>query len=393
MKKILSAGLFMVLCVFALTSCRSSAEFKSVKAPEESLQPIETAVVEKTEKAIPKEKLKIGIIYSTDPAEGYGYSFTHDWGICRMQEELGLTDAQIIRKNNICETDKIALKKAVGECIKEGCNIIFAASQGYEKNFAKLAEQYPEVYFAHAGGSMSNQENLSHYFGREYEVQYLSGIAAGLKTKTGRIGYIAGWGKENPLVTSSVDAFAMGVYSVNEDVRVYVKTIDCWFDAEKEEKAARKLIEKGCDVIAQHCGTPAAMLAVEAVGAFGIGCNSDMSMDAPNAVLVSTMWDWSVYYIQTVQSILNGTWENTDYLGGMKEGIVRLSGLASFNAPEAAAEIEQVQAKLFSGEFQIFSDEIETNEGTIIGEKGKAFDAKDIIGKTNWYFKNVIDEQ
>lgn len=393
MKKILSAGLVTVLCVFVLTGCRNSAEPKSVKAPEESLQPVETAVVEKTEKAIPKEKLKIGIIYSTDPAEGFGYSFTHDLGIRRMQEELGLTDAQIIRKNNISETDKIALKKAVGECIKEGCNIIFAASQGYEETFAKLAERHPEVYFAHAGGSMSNQENLSHYFGREYEVKYLSGIAAGLKTKTGKIGYVAAWGKENALVTSGIDAFAMGVYSVNEDARVYVEVIDCWFDAEKEEEAAKKLLAGGCDVIAQHCGTPAAILAAEEAGAFGIGCNSDMSMDAPNADLVSTMWDWSVYYIQTVQSILNGTWENTNYLGGMKEGIVRLSGLASFNAPEAAAEIERIQAKLFSGEFQIFSDEIETNEGTIIGEKGKAFDAEDIIGNTNWYFKNVIDEQ
>lgn len=392
MKKILSAGL-LVLCAFALTGCQGSKKPESDKVSEQSLRMPEAATVEKTKEAVPREELKVGIIYSTDSAEGFGYSYTHDLGICRMQEELDLTDAQIIRKNNISETDAKALEKAVGECIEAGCQIIFAASQGYEKTFAGLAEKYPEVYFAQAGGFESNSENLSHYFGKEYEVKYLSGIAAGLKTRTGRIGYVAAWGRENSLVTSGVDAFAMGVYSVNKDARVYVKPIDCWFDAEKEERAARELLENGCDVLAQHSGTPAPMLAAEEAEAFGIGCNSDMSMDAPNAVLASTMWDWSVYYIQTVQSILDGTWENENYLGGMREGIVRLSGLSAFNAPEAAAEIERVQAKLFSGEFQIFSDEIETNEGTIVGEKGKALDAEDIIEKTNWYFKNVINEQ
>lgn len=392
MKKILSVGLVMMLC-FTLTGCHSSDEPKVAEVLEKTQLPEEAAAVEKTEKAIPKEELKIGIIYTTDPVEGFGYTYTHDVGIQKMQEELGLTDAQIIRKNNISETDQIALKKAVGECVKEGCNIIFAASQGYEKNFAQLAEQYPEIYFAHAGGYTNNGKNLSCYFGREYEAKYLSGIAAGLKTKTGKIGYVAAWGKENALVTSGIDAFALGVYSVNEDAKVYVEAIECWFDAEKEEEAAKKLLADGCDVIAQHCGTPAAMLAAEEAGAFGVGCNSDMSMDAPDAVLVSTMWDWSVYYIQTVQSLLNGTWENTNYLGGMKEGVVRLSGLSSFNAPEAAARIEQVLAKLFLGEFQIFSGEIETNEGTIVGEKGKAFAVEEIIEKTHWYFKNVIDEQ
>lgn len=391
MRKLLSVGLIIAVCL-ALMSCHSSEKIKVVDTGKEERLPEETAAVKKTEKAIPKEDLKIGMIYSADPAEGFGYIYTHDLGIQQMQKELGLSNAQIIRENNISETDEKALEKAVEECLEKGCNILFAVGQGYEKAFAKLAEENPSVYFAHAGGSINNGKNLSHYFGREYEAKYLAGIAAGLKTQTGRIGYIAAWGKENSFVTSGINAFAMGVYSVNEAARIYVQTTDSWFDNEREEEAAEELIKKGCDVIALHAGTPAAMIKAEENDIWAVGCDSDMSTDAKDAVLVSTTWNWGVYYTQTVQSLLNGTWENTDYLGGMKEGIVRLSGLASFNAPEAAARIEQVQASLLSGEFRIFSGEIETNEGTVVGEKDKVLEDKEIFEKMDWYFKNIVDE-
>ncbi len=65
-----------------------------------------------------------------------------------------------------------------------------------------------------------------------------------------------------------------------------------WYDPEGEKQAAVALINEGCDVIGQHCDTPNPQLAAEEAGVFGVGYNSDMSKDAPKAVLTSTVWNW-----------------------------------------------------------------------------------------------------
>ena len=95
----------------------------------------------------------------------------------------------------------------------------------------------------------SNGTNFNNYFGRIYQSRYLSGVAAGLKTESNMIGYVGAMGQENGEVTSGIDAFAMGVESVNPDAKVYVKITNSWYDPEGESQAAKALIDMGCDVI------------------------------------------------------------------------------------------------------------------------------------------------
>ena len=83
-----------------------------------------------------------------------------------MQKTLGLSDSQIIRKNNISDSDTTAIENAMMECIEEGCNIIFATSWGYMDTCEKLAEEYPDVLFCHGTGYKSNGTNFNNYFGR-----------------------------------------------------------------------------------------------------------------------------------------------------------------------------------------------------------------------------------
>ena len=84
----------------------------------------------------------------------------------------------------------------------------------------------------------------------------MSGIVAGMKTESNKIGYVAAMGKDNSEVTGGIDAFAMGVNSVNPDAQVYVKVTNSWYDPAEETNAAKALINSGCDVIGQHCDTP-----------------------------------------------------------------------------------------------------------------------------------------
>ena len=118
------------------------------------------------------------VLHLSDPAEGSGYTYTHDLGIQGMQQNLGLSDDQIVRKINVSDSDEDATKQAIQECIDEGCNIIFATSWGYMEATAEMAEEYPDVYFSHGTGYMSNGRNFNNYFGRIYQARYLSGIVA-----------------------------------------------------------------------------------------------------------------------------------------------------------------------------------------------------------------------
>ena len=46
---------------------------------------------------IPKDQIKVGVLHLSDPADGSGYTYTHDLGIQGMQQNLGLSNEQIIR--------------------------------------------------------------------------------------------------------------------------------------------------------------------------------------------------------------------------------------------------------------------------------------------------------
>lgn len=400
---VLSAAMVMALA----TGCSSSSDSANTadttaaaaaeagdaaEADTEAAEGTEAADAEGVMPAIAKEDLKIGVIHITDPAEGSGYTYTHDQGIVGMQQNLGLDDSQIIRKNNVSDTDATAIENAMRECIEEGCQVIFATSWGYMDICEALADEYPDVIFSHGTGYKSNGVNFNNYFGRIYQARYLTGIAAGLKTETNKIGYVAAMGKDNSEVTGGCNAFAMGAYSVNPDCEVYVKVTNSWFDPEGEKQAADALIAEGCDVIGQHCDTPNPQLAAEAAGVFGVGYNSDMSKDAPKAVLTSTVWDWSAYYTWAVENIINGTWTGENYFGGMADGLVGIAPLAEDLIAEGTAEaIDAAKAEMESG-WDVFDGVIETNDGSTVGVEGEHMSDADITGNMNWYFKNVVEK-
>ena len=305
---------------------------------------------------IPKEDIKVGVVHIGDPADGSGYSYTHDLGIQGMQKNIGLSDDQIHRELNVADDDANAIRTAIENCIADGCNIIFTTSYGYMETTAELAEEYPDVYFSHGTGYMSNDKNFNNYFGRIYQARYLTGIAAGLKTESNKIGYVAAYGTELAETCSGINAFALGVQSVNPDAVVYVKTLNSWFDPTNETAYAEALTEMGCDVIAQHCDTANPQLAAEKAGVFGVGYNSDMAKDAPKAVLTSAIWHWDVYYTTAVQAVIDGTWsEMGNYYGGIKEGIVGITDLSDLCVKGTQEKIDAVDALFMDGSWDVFS--------------------------------------
>lgn len=345
MKKVLSILLVLVMVVLCFAACGNTQDA-------DQGDKTQTATIA----AIPKDQLKIGVIHIGDPADGSGYSYTHDLGIQGMQKNLGLSDDQIVRQLNISDSDTTAIRNAIEDCIAQGCNVIFGTSYGYMDTMEALANEHPDVIFSHGTGYKSNGSNLNNYFGRIYQARYLAGIAAGLKTKTNKIGYVSAYGTELAETCSGINAFALGVQSVNPDAVVYVKELKSWFDPANETAYAEALINMGCDVISQHCDTANPQIAAEKAGVFGCGYNSDMTKDAPKAHLTATIWNWDVYYTAAVQAVIDGKWvEFGNYYKGVKEGLCDVSPLSDNCVPGTQEKIDAVKALYNDGSWDVFT--------------------------------------
>jgi basic membrane protein A len=313
-------------------------------------------------------------------------------GTLEMQRELNLTDGQIIRRGNVFDEDPAETEAVIRECISEGANIIIAPSWGYMETCEELAVEFPSVIFAHATGYKYNDTNFTNYSGRVYQARYLSGIVAGLKTQTNKIGYVAAMGKDNSEVSGGINAFALGVESVNPNARIFVKVTYSWFDPMGEDEAAKALIARGCDVIAQHTNTIAPQMAAQNAGVWGIGYNADMSIYATETVLTSVVLHWGAYYSYLVQSVIDGSFTTTPYLGGIAEGLVDITPLApALTTPGMTAAVEKARGSIRGGTFNVFDGELETNEGDIIGTKGATLPDSEIIGNIHWYYRNVVE--
>ena len=75
----------------------------------------------------------------------------------------------------------------------------------------KVAPDYPDIQFCHTTGVQAKASGLSNVhnaFANIYEARYLAGIAAGLKTQTNKLGYVAAFNFAEPV--SGFTAFYLG---------------------------------------------------------------------------------------------------------------------------------------------------------------------------------------
>lgn len=223
MKKLLAA-LLCLMMVFSLTACGGTED-----SPEDT--------------AVTKENIKVGFVHISDPSDK-GYTYNHDLGTQKMAETLGLSEEQVINKYNISED--ASCDTALRELVDAGCNIIFATSFGFENYVLAVAEEYPDVQFCHATGyqaASSGLPNVHNYFVSIYEARYLAGIAAGLKTETNKLGYVAAFPFAE--VISGYTAFYLGAKSVNPSVTMDVMYTNSWNDPTTEAQVAQALIDGG----------------------------------------------------------------------------------------------------------------------------------------------------
>lgn len=340
----------------------------------------EKAVTQKTDKsALAQDDVKIGFVYigSIDDA---GYNYSQD------KARLALLDAgyknvyyvENVPENSDCE-------KVIRDLVDLGCNLIYTTSYGFIDSTLKVAKDFPDVKFAHCSGNR-RAENVSTYFGRMFEARYLSGIVAGLKTKTNNIGYVAAF--QIPECIRGINAFALGAHSVNKSVKITVEWTNTWYDPAYEKLCAKKVIDLGCDVIAQHQDTTACQLAAAEAGVYSIGYNTPTPFAAPSSYLCAPIFHWEAFVQDDVERYRRGEWKSRAYWGGLEAGMVDLSPLSSLCASGTSALVEKAKREIIDGTLKIFKGPLIDNKGVIRVQKDDVLSDED-IWNMDWFVQGV----
>ncbi len=328
------------------------------------------------------EVFKVAFVYIGPPGD-LGWTYEHDRGRQYLEQQLG-DKVETATVENVPEGPDAA--RVIRQYAQEGYNMIFATSFGYMDAMLEVAQEYPNVYFEHCSG-YKTADNMATYFGRMYQPRYLSGIVAGRMTKSNIIGYVAA--HPIPEVIRGINAFTLGVRSVNPDAEVHVVWTNTWYDPVKEREAAVALLDEGADIIAQHQDTTEPQKAAQERGALSIGYDSDMRTFVCDTFLTGPVWNWGVYYVKTVQDAINGTWKTHQYWGGMADGVVELADFSPKVPQEVQDEVNAVKDKIISGEWDVFCGPIVDQDGNTVVPEGECMSDGDMLNM-NFFVDGVV---
>lgn len=325
--------------------------------------------------------LKVAFVY-VSPVGQAGWTYQHDIGRQDLETFLGPRV-----KTTVVESvsEGADAERVMRDLASQGHQLIFATSFGYQEPALRVAADFPNVKFAVAGG-YKTASNVATYNARHYEGRYLAGMIAGYQSKKGVAGYVAGF--PVPEVVQGLNAFTLGMRSVNPQAQVKVIWLDTWFDPARERDAALTLIRQGADVLTNHTASTAVAQAAEEKKVGLLAYQSDMREVAPNAQLAAVTQHWGPYYVRTSKALIDGRWQPLPHMGGTKDAMVRLAGVSPRLKPEVRGALMQKESDLRSGQFLPFSGRLVDNTGHERQADGATM-GDEQIAKMDWLVQGV----
>ncbi|MET0543136.1 MAG: BMP family ABC transporter substrate-binding protein [Variovorax sp.] len=329
------------------------------------------------------DPLKIGFVYVA-PLTDAGWVRQHEEG--RKAVEAALPGkVKTVYVENVPEGADA--ERVIRDLARQGNQLIFTPSFGYMEPTLRVAKDFPDVRFESITG-YKTAPNVVTANARYYEGRYLAGVAAGRMTKTHIAGYVAGF--PIPEVLQGINAFTLGMRSVDPKAQVRVVWLDAWFDPPKERDAAMTLFNQDADVIAFHTGSTAVMAAAQERGKLAVAYHSDMRKVAPDAQIVAVTHQWGGYYTQRARALLEGRWKSESIWGGVKEGMIRVGDFGPKVPKAVQDEVLARQADIASGKLQPFRSAVDMrdNEGRLVIPRGTTLTDAQLL-QMNWLVEGV----
>lgn len=181
------------------------------------------------------------IIENTIDDRGWCQSM-HDGILGAMEALPGKIHYEYSERMTTVDAESIAR-----QYIADGFDLIIAHGSQYRNMVSDLAAEFPDVSFAFGTSSDIIADNVFTYMPESEETGYLSGLIAGLLTKTDNIGLVG--------PVDSGDAarynrgFILGVEAVNPDAAVNVAYTGSFSDYVRSAELATTQILAGADVL------------------------------------------------------------------------------------------------------------------------------------------------
>jgi basic membrane protein A len=311
---------------------------------------------------IARSTLAVGFVYAGSVRD-HGYNEAAYRGSLAVKRAF--PRARILQAQDV--SDSAAAARVMQRMIDQGATILFPTSYGHLEPTLEVAARNPRITFLHQDG-LQTATNVGTFFGPIWQAQYAAGQAAGLSTRSDRLGFVAAF----PLAQSllSINAFQIGARSVDPRVRTRVLFTSSWCDPRAQRAAARRLLAWGADVLGQQEDCTAAVIrAAAAAGARTTGVHADARRLAPKAWLTGALWNWGPLYVDMVRTVVGGHFAQspyaTRYRAAIADGTV---GLAPFGGAATAAIRRRVLAtygKLRAGELEPFAGPLRDQRGRL----------------------------
>ena len=359
MMKKMAMLLLAALLTGCLAACGSSADNSDGGADESQIAPGEGAA-------------KIGVLL-VGTRDDYGYNQALYNGCIQSGEELGV---EVMITESVPEDS--SCQAVMEQLIAAGCTIIYATSYGHREYAELVAQAHPEVAFFCSNETGQDMDNISALVTYGWDSSYVNGICAGLMTETNEIGYIASF--QIPVVMYSVNAFTLGVQSVNPDATVHVVFTGSWDDVGTQTDAVNAMASQNIDCIAQYQDyTKTICEMCEAAGIYVVGYHIDASDIAPNTFITGTI-DICTRQTEVFRETIEGNFPAGVVSGGYPEGMTGNAECGACVPDDVRAVVEAAVEMMQEGTFEVFAGPVYRQDGTLVYEEGYTPTTQEILG-------------
>lgn len=326
--------------------------------------------------------LKVGFIM-VESVSDWGWNWAHNQGRLYLESKLG-TQVQTTMAENVPESAEV--ERVMEKMIAQGVKLIFATSYGYLEPAWRVAARHPDVIIMHCGRVNPHpMKNIGSYgicFGNYVNPDYVAGLVAGRMTKSNEIGYVGG--HPVPALLLTLNAFTLGVRSVNPKAKVHVVWTNSWHDPPTEAEAAKGLIDKGVDVLSARVDSTLTIVeTAEKNHIYSVAPYADLRQFAPKGWLTGNRLEWGPLYVRVTKSVLDHTWQSGDEKCNLNNEYGKLSSFGPAVPNEVQQEATVLLKEIEQGKFAVFKGPMKDRDGKERIPAGKIVN-KDFLGGMNW---------
>jgi basic membrane protein A and related proteins len=307
----------------------------------------------------------IGIVY-VGPRDDFGWNQAH---AVAAKELKSIPGVSVVEEENVPETD--ACSKAMESMVNlDGANIILGTSFGYFDPFmVDLSKKYAKVQFRHAAPLWTPKlpMNLGSYFGYLNQAHYVDGVAAGLSTKSNKLGFVAA--KPIASVLSNINSFMLGAKKTNPNAVVQVIFTGDWSLPVREAEATNALVDAGNDVITCHVDGPKVIIeTAEKRGVKSCGHNTSQAPLAPKGFITGAEYKWVTIYKGYADDLKSGK-ELPNMVSGGYEGDMVQNTPFGAGADDAARKAATQAIADLKAKKPIYVGPLKDNKGNVVIDK------------------------